>query len=224
MSESNTILETRDVYKSYFIGKREIPVLRGINLGIGKGEFTALVGPSGCGKSTLLYLLGGLARPTRGSIFIAGSDSSNVSDRCRVRLTRENIGFVFQRFNLLASLSAYDNVGMSLRVRGNGRVPREAVENILKRVGMADKMDRRPSELSAGEEQRVAIARALVHAPAVILADEATGNLDSDNAKAILELFQEINAAGQTIVMVTHNLEAAGAAGRIIRMKDGKII
>jgi len=220
----NAILETKGLCKSYYIGRREIPVLREVDLKVAGGEFVSVVGPSGCGKSTLLYLLGGLTRPTRGSVFIAGADTSRVADRTLVALTRRHIGFVFQRFNLLAALSAYDNVGMSLRVRGNGAVAKREAAKILKRVGLADRMQRKPSELSAGEEQRVAIARALVHKPEVILADEPTGNLDSENAKNILELFQELNADGQTIVLVTHDVVAADVAGRTIRMKDGKIV
>ena len=218
------ILETRNLHKSYFIGRKEIPVLHGINLSVGEGEFVAVAGPSGCGKSTLLYLLGALTRPTSGNVLIDNVDTSEVSGAGLTRLTRENIGFVFQRFNLLSTLSARDNVGMPLRIRGNGRASGREAAEILERVGMADKKDRRPGELSAGEEQRVAIARALVHGPKVILADEPTGNLDSANARNILRLFKEINAGGQTIVMITHNDEAAKAAGRILQMKDGKII
>ena len=220
----NFILETKNLHKSYFIGKREIPVLHGIDVKVAEGEFVSVVGPSGCGKSTLLYLLGGLTRPTGGSVLIAGTDTSKVSGRSLVTLTREHIGFVFQRFNLLAALSAYDNVGLSLRVRGNGGVAEKEAVEILKRVGLADKMERRPSELSAGEEQRVAIARAVVHRPKVVLADEPTGNLDSENSKNVLGLFQELNADGQTIVLITHNLAAARVAGRMIQMKDGKIV
>jgi len=218
------VLETRDLHKSYFIGRKEIPVLHGINLSVGEGEFVAVAGPSGCGKSTLLYLLGALTRPTAGSVLINNVDTSVSSDACLTRLTRENIGFVFQRFNLLPTLSAYDNVAMQLRIRGDGRATGREIGEILERVGMADKKERKPGELSAGEEQRIAIARALVHRPKVILADEPTGNLDSANAQNILRLFREINGAGQTIVMITHNNEAARAAGRILRMKDGKIV
>ncbi len=219
----DAILETRNLHKSYFIGRREIPVLHGIDLKIAEGEFVSVVGPSGCGKSTLLYLLGGLTRPTRGSVLIGGTDTSIISDRSLTVLMREHIGFVFQRFNLISALSAYDNVGISLQVRGDGSAAKKEAGEILKRVGLADKMQRKPMELSAGEEQRVAIARALVHRPAVILADEPTGNLDSENSKNVLSLFQELNADGQTIVLITHNLAAARIADRMIRMKDGKI-
>jgi len=217
------ILRTVDLRKSFPRGRSEVEVLRGVNLAVREGEFVAVMGPSGCGKSTLLYILGGLARPTSGKVFFGSKSIYDRDGSGGQDYLRRQVGFVFQRFNLLPTLSAFDNVRLALKVRGNGGL-REEVKEILSAVGLEGKMHHRPSELSTGEEQRVAIARALVFRPRLILADEPTGNLDSENARAVLGLLKKVHEDGQTIIMVTHNLEAASTAQRIVRMLDGRIL
>ena len=218
-----TILEVRDLRKSYFVAQREIPVLRGTNLRISGGEFLAIMGPSGCGKSTLLFHMGAMMRPTSGTVTIGGQDLSRLGDSALTRLRRERIGFVFQRFNLLPALDAEANVRLALAIRG--RPHADGVGEILSQMGLEDKRRHRPNELSIGEQQRVAIARAIIHGPDILLADEPTGNLDSDNAAQILSLFRALNRErGQTIVMITHNKDAAALADRIVQMKDGLIL
>ncbi len=217
------ILEVHGLRKSYFVARREVPVLRGIDLAVGQGEFVAIVGPSGCGKSTLLFHLGGMMRPTSGTVLIAGNDVSRLSDGALTRVRRERIGFVFQRFNLLPALDAASNVRLALSIRRENRA--DGVAGLLGVLGLGDKLRHRPGELSMGEQQRVAIARAVIHSPDILLADEPTGNLDSENASQILSIFRDLNRERrQTIVMITHNREAAAQAHRIIQMKDGHIL
>ena len=217
------LVRTVNLHKSFPRGRGEIEILHGVNLDFATGEFVAVVGPSGCGKSTLLHLLGGLASPTAGEVFIDGEDITAMNGSRRTRFLRERIGFVFQRFNLLPSLSAYDNVRLALSLRGNGEA-RGEVNEILSVVGLSGKSDHRPSELSMGEEQRVAIARAIVGGPKLLLADEPTGNLDSQNARTVLELFRKIHGSGTTIVMVTHNEELSRSADRVVSMRDGRLL
>jgi len=219
----SVILKAEGLHKSYFSGQLETPVLHGIDLKVPTGEFIAVMGPSGCGKSTLLYVAGLLTRPSSGTIVIDGVDTAELGDGQRTRLRRRCIGFVFQQFNLLFALSAYNNVRVALSLRG---LPsHDGAANVLEKVGLWEKRHRRPTELSVGEQQRVAIARALVTKPAILLIDEPTGSLDSENETRILDLIQQFNREmQQTILLVTHSEEVASRADRIVRMKDGRII
>jgi putative ABC transport system ATP-binding protein len=220
------ILKTLDLKKSYKIGKLDVPALKGVTLDIGAGEFVAIMGPSGCGKSTLLHLLGGLLSPTSGSIVIDGEDISKVSDAHRTDIRRRKIGFVFQRFNLFPTLSAEGNLKLAEKIHtGNGGKNPTRRREVLRLLKLEDKMHHKPAELSGGEQQRVALARAVVNGPAIILADEPTGNLDTENSQVVLDMFRELNAKfGQTIIMITHNPEAAAACSRTIQMRDGQIL
>jgi putative ABC transport system ATP-binding protein len=220
-----TILQTENLTKSYRIGKIDVPALRGVSIEVKEGEFVAIMGPSGCGKSTLLHLLGGLLSPTSGSIIIDGEDLSKVSDAERTEIRRRKIGFVFQRFNLFPTLSAEGNLKLAEKIHlGNGRNNSENRREILRLLKLEDKMHHKPLELSGGEQQRVALARAVINRPAIVLADEPTGNLDSENSEIVLQMFRELNRKyGQTIIMITHNPEAAAVCSRIIRMRDGRV-
>ena len=220
------ILQTIDLKKSYKIGKLEVPVLRGLSFEVGEGEFVAIMGPSGCGKSTLLHLLGGLLSPTSGSILIDSEDLAKVSDARRTDIRRRKIGFVFQRFNLFPTLSAEGNLKLAEKIHtGNGSKNSDRRREVLKLLKLEDKMHHKPLELSGGEQQRVALARAVVNSPAIILADEPTGNLDTENSQIVLDMFRDLNKEfGQTIIMITHNPEAAAACSRTIQMRDGHII
>src|SRR3954447_15282647 len=220
------IVKTVDLKKSYRVGKVQVPALRGVSLEIAEGEFVAIMGPSGCGKSTLLHLMGGLLSPTSGSIIIDGEDLSKVSDAQRTDIRRRKIGFVFQRFNLFPTLTAEGNLKLAEKIHlGNGASNSDRRREVLKLLRLDDKMHHKPLELSGGQQQRVALARAVVNNPAIILADEPTGNLDTENSKIVLEMFQGLNQKfGQTIVMITHNPEAAAACSRIIQMRDGRVV
>ena len=220
------ILQTIDLKKSYKIGKLEVPVLRGLSFEVGEGEFVAIMGPSGCGKSTLLHLLGGLLSPTSGSILIDSEDLAKVSDARRTDIRRRKIGFVFQRFNLFPTLSAEGNLKLAEKIHtGNGSKNSDRRREVLKLLKLEDKMHHKPLELSGGEQQRVALARAVVNSPAIILADEPTGNLDTENSQIVLDMFRDLNKEfGQTIIMITHNPEAAATCSRTIQMRDGHII
>ena len=221
----NTIVKTENLTKSYKVGKIEVPALNGVSLDIEEGEFVAIMGPSGCGKSTLLHLLGGLLSPTSGKILIDGEDLSKVSDAERTDIRRRKIGFVFQRFNLFPTLTADGNLKLAEKIHtkdGGDPARRREVLSLLK---LEDKMNHKPLELSGGEQQRVALARAIINNPAIILADEPTGNLDTENSQIVLDMFKELNQRlGQTIIMITHNPEAAEACSRIIRMRDGHVV
>lgn len=197
-------------------------VLRGLDLRVGRGEFLAVMGPSGCGKSTLLHVMGLMTPADAGELVLDGRPvGSGESERARLR--RSHLGFVFQRFNLISVLSARDNAAISLRVRGLDRDGR--IDELLSSMGVAHVADRKPGDMSIGEQQRVAVVRALAHDPALLLADEPTGNLDSDNSRSLLELFRTINSErGQTLVMITHSADAAACADRVVRMKDGLIL
>jgi len=221
-----TILQTENLVKSYRVGKVDVPALRGVSIGIAEGEFVAIMGPSGCGKSTLLHLMGGLLSPTSGRIIIDGEDLSKVSDSQRTDIRRRKIGFVFQRFNLFPTLTADGNLKLAEKIHtGNGGGNPERRREVLRLLKLEDKMHHKPLELSGGEQQRVALARAVVNNPAIILADEPTGNLDTENSQIVLDMFRELNQKfNQTIIMITHNPEAAAVCSRIIRMRDGHIV
>lgn len=220
-----TILKAENLEKVYRVGKVDVPALRGVSLDVQEGEFVAVMGPSGCGKSTMLHLLGGLLTPTKGRIVIAGEDLTAASDAKRTDIRRRKIGFVFQRFNLFPTLTAEGNLRLAERIHGNGADDPDRRREVLRLLRLEDKLHHKPLELSGGEQQRVALARAVVTQPALVLADEPTGNLDSENSAIVLKMFQELNTRfNQTIIMITHNPEAAAACGRIIQMRDGHIV
>ena len=221
----NSAITVDDVYMVYRVGHMETQALRGINICLREGEFGAVMGPSGCGKSTLLHLMGGLQSPTRGRVIIGGTNLEGISDARRTEIRRDNIGFVFQRYNLLPTLTAYDNINLAKEICGKGDEHGFDPKEILSTMGLEHKSHHKPSELSGGEQQRIAIARAIVNRPKILLADEPTGSLDSENSKVVLELLQELNQRyGQTILMITHDPEVAGTAGRIIEMRDGRVL
>jgi putative ABC transport system ATP-binding protein len=220
-----TILKAEDLEKVYRVGKVAVPALRGITLTVQEGEFLAVMGPSGCGKSTMLHLMGGLLTPTKGRIIIDGEDLTAASDARRTDIRRRKIGFVFQRFNLFPTLTAEGNLRLAERIHGNGADDPDRRREILRMLKLEDKMHHKPLELSGGEQQRVALARAVVNRPAIVLADEPTGNLDSESSALVLKMFRELNDRfNQTIIMITHNPEAAAACQRIIQMRDGHIV
>jgi putative ABC transport system ATP-binding protein len=219
------ILKAENLEKTYRVGKVDVPALRGIDLTVQEGEFLAVMGPSGCGKSTMLHLMGGLLTPTNGRIIIDGEDLTAASDSRRTDIRRRKIGFVFQRFNLFPTLTAEGNLRLAERIHGNGSEDSDRRHEILRMLRLADKMHHKPLELSGGEQQRVALARAVVNRPAIVLADEPTGNLDTENSALVLKMFRELNDHfNQTITMITHNPEAAAACQRIIQMRDGHIV
>lgn len=220
----NPVIEVINVGKSYTLGDMEVPVLHNINLTVQEGEFLAIMGPSGSGKSTLMNLIGFLDRPTEGKIIIKGFDINELSDREVARLRGLEIGFVFQTFNLIPRLTALENV--ELPTYANTREGVDAhkrAKDLLKMVGLEDRMHHKPSELSGGQSQRVAVARALINDPAILLADEPTGNLDSKTGCEILNMFSRLNEDGRTIVMITHDPEIAKYADRVVLVKDGII-
>ncbi|HYR74830.1 MAG TPA: ABC transporter ATP-binding protein [Pyrinomonadaceae bacterium] len=220
-----TILKAENLEKVYRVGKVDVPALRGVSLAIQEGEFVAVMGPSGCGKSTMLHLLGGLLTPTKGRIIIDGEDLTAASDSRRTDIRRRKIGFVFQRFNLFPTLTAEGNLRLAERIHGNGADDPDRRREILRMLHLEDKMHHKPLELSGGEQQRVALARAVVNRPAIVLADEPTGNLDSENSALVLKMFRELNDRfNQTVIMITHNPEAAAACQRVIQMRDGHIV
>lgn len=222
--QNTPLLVAENLRMTYRVGKVEVPALRGINLRIREGELVAIMGPSGCGKSTLLHLLGGLLQPTSGRIVIDGFNLSIASDAARTEFRRRMVGFVFQRFNLLPTLTARDNIVLAKQIRGNGSTGYDPTR-ILALLGLASRLHQRPAELSGGEQQRVAIARAIIDSPKILLADEPTGNLDSANSQTVLGMLKELNRRyRQTIMLITHDSEVASHADRIIEMRDGKIL
>jgi putative ABC transport system ATP-binding protein len=223
----NAILQTENLTMIYHVGKVDVHALHGVNLSVSPGEFISIMGPSGCGKSTLLHILGGLLKPTSGRVIIDGEDLSAMTDAARTDIRRRKIGFVFQRFNLFPTLTAEGNLRLAEHIHGNGKSTMESKtrHEILKLLRLENKMGHKPLELSGGEQQRVAIARAIINRPAIILADEPTGNLDSENSKIVLDMLRQLNRElKQTIVMITHNPDAAAVASRKIEMRDGMII
>ncbi len=220
-----TILRTEDLTKTYKIGKMEVPALRGVSLDIKKGEFVAVMGPSGCGKSTLLHLLGGLLSPTSGKIIIGDEDISKVSDAERTDIRRRKIGFVFQRFNLFPTLTADGNLKLAEKIYSGNGGNAERRREVLSLLQLENKMQHKPLEMSGGEQQRVALARAIINNPAIILADEPTGNLDTENSEIVLNMFKNLNEKfNQTVIMITHDPEAASFCSRKINIRDGLIV
>jgi len=218
------IIHLDAIYKSYFMGKQAIPVLKGVSLDILKNEYVALMGPSGSGKSTLMNILGCLDSPTAGTYILNSHDVSKMPDNELAEVRNKEIGFVFQQFNLLPRLTAAENVALPLVYAGISKKQRiEQAREVLNRVGLAERSHHKPNELSGGQCQRVAIARALVNHPSIILADEPTGNLDSKTSVEIMDIFGAIQAAGNTVVLVTHEEDIANHAHRIVRLRDGVI-
>jgi putative ABC transport system ATP-binding protein len=222
---SEFIIETRDLRKTYKVGKVDVPALRGVDLSVTPGSFLAIVGPSGSGKSTLFHIIGGLTPPTSGHVRVAGHDLASLTDAGRTSLRKRTVGFVFQKFNLLPNLTARDNIAVARYIAGNHAGLDPEFQELLRVLGIDHRLDHKPNALSGGEQQRIAIARAIVNHPAILLADEPTGNLDTENSKAVLEVLCDLNKRlGQTILMITHNPEAAVFAHRTIHMRDGRII
>jgi len=220
------MIEIRGLKKVFHVGDVDVHALRGVDLSIDGGEFVAIVGPSGSGKSTLFHILGGLTPPTFGSVKIDGRDLLAMTDAERTELRKTKVGFVFQKYNLLPTLTARDNIEIARHISGRmNHSPDPQFEEILKLLGIAGRLNHKPRALSGGEQQRVAIARAIVNHPTLLLADEPTGNLDTENSNAVLAVLRDLNARmGQTILMITHNPEAAAYANRIVRMRDGHIV
>lgn len=220
----NAVIDLREIRKSYFLGKQELKVLKGISLEIFKNEYVALMGPSGSGKSTLMNILGCLDSPTAGHYILNGNDVSKMEEDELAEVRNKEIGFVFQQFNLLPRLTAAENVALPLIYNGTPKKERtEKAMEMLEHVGLADRSEHKPNELSGGQNQRVAIARALINNPSIILADEPTGNLDSKTSVEIMNIFGKIQSEGNTVVLVTHEEDIALFAHRIIRLKDGII-
>ncbi len=222
-----TILETIDLRKIYRVGQIDVEALRGVNLKIREGELAAIMGPSGCGKSTLMHLLGAMARPSGGRVLIDGQDIAKMTDHQRTEVRRRKIGFVFQKFNLLPTLTARVNIEVARKIHGQALAPADDqyLAALIDLLMIREKLGRKPSELSGGEQQRIAIARAVVNRPAILLADEPTGSLDSKNSEIVLSMFRELNRKfKQTIILVTHNPELANYTDRLIEMRDGLII
>jgi len=222
----SAFIEAVELCKTYRVGKVEVPALRGISFRVERGEFVSVVGPSGSGKSTLFYLLGGLTRADSGHVVIDGDDFAKLSDAERTRMRKRKIGFVFQKFNLLPTLDARSNINIALDIAGtNGKHNAAHFDKIVGLLGLEKRLTHRPSELSGGEQQRVALARALINQPAIVLADEPTGNLDSKNSEIVLSMLRQSNRElGQTVLMITHNPEAAKYGDRIIHLRDGEIV
>lgn len=221
-----TEIEIRDLTKTYHVGDVDVHALRGVNLKVERGEFVAIVGPSGCGKSTLFNILGGLTPPTSGVAMIDGRDLGKMSDADRTQLRKASVGFIFQKYNLLPTLSAADNIEIARHIAAKQNQAKDSqFEEILKVLGIAGRLHHKPRALSGGEQQRVAIARAIVNRPALLLADEPTGNLDTENSNAVLAILRDLNdRLGQTILMITHNPEAAAFAHRTVKMRDGRVV
>jgi putative ABC transport system ATP-binding protein len=224
--ETTPIIFTEDLTKIYSNGRIQVTAVRGISLAVQPGEFVAIIGPSGSGKSTLFYLLGGLTRATTGRVAIDGIDFAALSDGERTRLRKHRIGFVFQKFNLLPTLSAMGNIEIAYAVSGRKEpMDSQYLDHLSDLLSIRGRLKHRPAELSGGEQQRVAIARALITRPAIVLADEPTGNLDTENSETVLSMLVRSNRElGQTTLMITHNPEAAAVAGRILTMRDGQFV
>jgi putative ABC transport system ATP-binding protein len=218
------IIQVENLRKTYRVGKLDVHALRGVDLAVAKGEFVSIVGPSGSGKSTLFHVIGGLTPATSGMVKVGDSELAKMSDPERTRMRKTVVGFVFQKYNLLPTLTAGDNIAIARDIAGRDPTPEPDFEKVLELLGISGRLRHKPFELSGGEQQRVAIARAVVNHPAILLADEPTGNLDTDNSETVLALLRDLNARlGQTILMITHNPDAAAYGHRIVHMKDGRI-
>ena len=225
MNSSEAIIQAQNLTRIYHVGEVDVPALRGVSLTVPRGEFLAIVGPSGSGKSTLFHILGGLSSPTAGTVNIDGEDLTQLTDSDRTNLRRRKVGFVFQKYNLLPTLSAIDNIRIAQHFGRNKEALSPNFHSLLKELGIHHRLHHKPRAMSGGEQQRVAIARALVNNPAILLADEPTGNLDTENSEIVLHLLRDLNQKiGQTILMITHNPEAAAYAHRTVHMRDGKIV
>jgi putative ABC transport system ATP-binding protein len=222
---SDPIILIRDLRKTYRVGEVDVHALRGVNLEVQRGEFLTIIGHSGSGKSTMFNIVGGLTPPTSGTVIVDGHDLTGLNEAGRANLRKACIGFVFQKYNLLPTLSAADNISLARSISGKNGSHDSHFEDALKLLGIAHRLHHKPRALSGGEQQRVAIARAIVNSPAILLADEPTGNLDTENSDNVLRLLRDLNERlGQTIVMITHNPEAAAYGHRTTRMKDGVIV
>jgi putative ABC transport system ATP-binding protein len=223
MSEG-PIIRIENLRKVYRVGKVDVEALRGVDLQVDRGEFLSIVGPSGSGKSTLFHVVGGLTPATSGRVLLDNQDLAKMSDPERTRLRKTAVAFVFQKYNLLPTLTAADNIAIARDIAGRNSKPDPGFDKVLELLGIANRLHHKPSELSGGEQQRVAIARAVVNHPAILLADEPTGNLDTANSEIVLSLLRNLNETlGQTILMITHNPEAAAYGHRIVHMRDGRI-
>ncbi|MFN7996021.1 MAG: ABC transporter ATP-binding protein [Bryobacteraceae bacterium] len=221
---SEPIISIRGLRKVYRVGKVDVAALRGVDLDVPRGEFLSIIGPSGSGKSTLFHIIGGLTPASEGTVRIDGQEISALTDAGRTNLRKTKVGFVFQKFNLLPNLTAADNIAIARYIAGRNHPADAGFAEILKLLGISHRLDHKPAALSGGEQQRVAIARAVVNGPAILLADEPTGNLDTENSMAVLEVMRDLNQRlGQTILMITHNPEAAAFGHRTVRMRDGRI-
>ena len=221
---SDPIIQVRGLRKVYRVGDVDVEALRGVTLEVGRGEFLCVVGPSGSGKSTLFHILGGLTGATAGEVIVDGRDLSKISDAERTEMRKRLVGFVFQKYNLLPTLSAADNIAIARHIAGRDRIADPRFTEVLGLLGIGHRLDHKPRALSGGEQQRVAIARAIVNNPAILLADEPTGNLDSENSLAVLDILRDLNERlGQTILMITHNPEAAAYGRSKVEMRDGRI-
>lgn len=224
-SNGQHIISVRGLRKVYRVGDVDVEALRGVDIDIDRGEFVAIIGPSGSGKSTLFHVLGGLTPPSSGSVVIDGVDLASLSEGGRTSLRGTKVGFVFQKYNLLPTLSARDNIAIARDIAGKPLETDAEFGEALKLLGIEQRLDHKPRALSGGEQQRVAIARAIVNHPAILLADEPTGNLDSQNSDVVLGLMRDLNhRLGQTILMITHDPEAAAFADRVVKMRDGRVV
>jgi putative ABC transport system ATP-binding protein len=225
MSNGEIVIQARELRKVYRVGDVDVQALRGANLDVIRGEFVSIIGPSGSGKSTLFHILGGLTPPTSGTVFMHGKDLLAMSEAGRTELRKKEVGFVFQKYNLLPTLTAADNIAIARDIAGakDGEDPK--FREVLELLGISGRLRHKPRALSGGEQQRVAIARAIVNHPSILLADEPTGNLDTENSNIVLRVMQDLNQRlGQTILMITHNPEAAAFGHRTVRMRDGRVV
>jgi putative ABC transport system ATP-binding protein len=219
------IIQVRDLRKIYHLGDVDVHALRGVNLTVERGELLCVMGPSGSGKSTLFHILGGLTSATSGHVMVDGRDLSQISDAERTRMRKTTVGFVFQKYNLLPTLTAADNIAIARHIAGREQADDPKFQAVLELLGIQHRLQHRPSALSGGEQQRVAIARAIVNHPAILLADEPTGNLDSQNSAAVLRVLRDLNERlGQTVLMITHDPTVASYGHRIVHMLDGRIV
>jgi putative ABC transport system ATP-binding protein len=219
------IIEVRDLRKVYRTGDVDVHALRGVDVSVARGEFVGVIGPSGSGKSTLFHILGGLTPPTSGTVHIDGRDLLAMTELERTHLRRTTVGFVFQKYNLLPTLSARDNIEIARHISGNNGAMDPQFNQVLELLGISERLHHKPRAMSGGEQQRVAIARAIVNHPAILLADEPTGNLDTENSGVVLRLLRDLNERlKQTILMITHNPEAAAYGHRVVTMRDGRVV